>query len=653
MALIHLRDIHLAFGVAPILDGVDFNIEPNERVCLIGRNGEGKSSLFKVISGQIKADSGEYQISGNLKIAMLEQDIPETTGKVADIVMAGAGNVVNLLKDYETASHACAEGDMAACQRMSDLQHAIDDAHGWDLQREVQTLLSMMGLDGEADLSELSGGRKRRVLLARALITKPDVLLLDEPTNHLDVESIEWLEQFLLNAQGLTLLFISHDRAFIDKVATRIVELDRGILRSYDVTQGVKGYARYQELKEMQLVAEEKANANFDKRLAEEEVWIRQGIKARRTRNEGRVRALKALREERKARREQVGQVNISMNDGDSSGKLVCNVKHLNLAYDNKVLVKDFTTSIIRGDRIGIVGKNGVGKSTLIHAILGLDQPDIIKTGSVKLGTNLQIAFLDQLRDQLDLEATVVQNVAEGSDFVEVGGKKKHIIGYLQDFLFAPERARTPVKALSGGERNRVLLAKQLLKPANILVLDEPTNDLDMATLELLEEAVDSFNGTILLISHDRTFMDNVVTSTWVFDTDADGNGIVKEYVGGYQDYLEQKAREDKAQAAKQPKMEKVEKADKPKAAPIEASTTTTPAPAAKKKLSYKEQRELDNLPKEIAELEAEQADLQAKLADGSWFVSDLDAATKASERLTEIDDLLLEKLERWEFLDN
>ena len=653
MALIHLRDIHLAFGVAPILDGVDFNIEPNERVCLIGRNGEGKSSLFKVISGQIKADSGEYQISGDLKIAMLEQDIPETTGKVADIVMAGAGNVVNLLKDYETASHACAEGDMSACQRMSDLQHAIDDAHGWDLQREVQTLLSMMGLDGEADLSELSGGRKRRVLLARALITKPDVLLLDEPTNHLDVESIEWLEQFLLNAQGLTLLFISHDRAFIDKVATRIVELDRGILRSYDVTQGVKGYARYQELKEMQLVAEEKANANFDKRLAEEEVWIRQGIKARRTRNEGRVRALKALREERKARREQVGQVNISMNDGDSSGKLVCNVKHLNLAYDNKVLVKDFTTSIIRGDRIGIVGKNGVGKSTLIHAILGLDQPDIIKTGSVKLGTNLQIAFLDQLRDQLDLEATVVQNVAEGSDFVEVGGKKKHIIGYLQDFLFAPERARTPVKALSGGERNRVLLAKQLLKPANILVLDEPTNDLDMATLELLEEAVDSFNGTILLISHDRTFMDNVVTSTWVFDTDADGNGIVKEYVGGYQDYLEQKAREDKTQTAKQPKVEKVEKAEKPKAAPIEASTTTTPAPVAKKKLSYKEQRELDSLPQEIAELEAEQADLQAKLADGSWFVSDLDAATKASERLTEIDDLLLEKLERWEFLDN
>ncbi len=654
MALIHLRDIHLAFGVAPVLDGVDFNIEPGERVCLIGRNGEGKSTLFKVINGQVKPDSGEFQINGDLKIAMLEQDIPETTGKVTDIVMAGAGDVANWLKQYDNASMKCAEGDMKACDLMAELQHKIDDKHGWDLTREVQTMLSMMGLDGEADISELSGGRKRRVLLARALITKPDVLLLDEPTNHLDVESIEWLEQFLLNAQGLTLLFISHDRSFIDKIATRIVELDRGILRSYDVTQGDlsknhRGYARYQELKEMQLAAEDKANANFDKKLAEEEVWIRQGIKARRTRNEGRVRALKALREERRARREQVGQVNISMNDGETSGKLVANVKHLNLAYGDKILVKDFNTTIMRGDRIGIIGKNGVGKSTLIHAIfsqqLGIDQPEISKTGSVTLGTNLQIAFLDQLRDQLNLEATVVQNVAEGSDYVEVAGKKKHIIGYLQDFLFAPERARTPVKALSGGERNRVLLAKQLLKPANILVLDEPTNDLDMATLELLEEAVDSFNGTILLISHDRTFMDNVVTSTWVFNEDAEGNGIVKEYVGGYQDYLVQKQREE----ANKPK-EKTEKIEKPKAQPVkEAAKAET---TAKKKLSYKEQRELDSLPKEIAELEAEQAELQTKLADGSWFISDMENATKASQRLEKIDDLLLEKMERWSELD-
>lgn len=645
MALIHLRDIHLAFGVAPVLDGVDFNIEQGERVCLIGRNGEGKSTLFKVINGQVKPDSGEFQISGDIKIAMLEQDIPETSGNVRDIVMAGAGDVATWLADYDQASLACADGDMTACELMADLQHKIDDKHGWDLAREVQTMLSMMNLDGDADISELSGGRKRRVLLARALITKPDVLLLDEPTNHLDVESIEWLEQFLTNAQGLTLLFISHDRSFIDKIATRIVELDRGVLRSYDVTQGglsknMRGYARYQELKELQLIAEEKNNANFDKKLAEEEVWIRQGIKARRTRNEGRVRALKALREERKARREQVGQVNISMNDGESSGKLVANVKHLNLGYGGKTLVKDFNTSIMRGDRIGIIGKNGVGKSTLIHAILDIPQPDITKTGSVKLGTNLQIAFLDQLRDQLDLEATVVQNVAEGSDFVEVGGKKKHIIGYLQDFLFAPERARTPVKALSGGERNRVLLAKQLLKPANILVLDEPTNDLDMATLELLEEAVDSFNGTILLISHDRTFMDNVVTSTWVFDTDSEGNGIVKEYVGGYQDYLAQKQREE---------------ANKPKTTKTEPKKTEPPKPVQetpKKKLSYKEQQELVNLPKEIEALEKEQAELQAKLADGSWFVEDLANATKASERLSEIDDMLLEKMERWSQLD-
>lgn len=649
MALIHLRDIHLAFGIAPILDGVDFNIEQGERVCLIGRNGEGKSTLFKVISGQVKPDSGEFQVNGDIKIVMLEQDIPETTGKVNDIVMAGAGDVAKWVKEYDTASQACADGDMKACELMADLQHKIDDKHGWDLSREVQTMLSMMGLDGDADISELSGGRKRRVLLARALITKPDVLLLDEPTNHLDVESIEWLEQFLLGSQGLTLLFISHDRSFIDKIATRIVELDRGILRSYDVTKQIgnvnQGYARYQELKEQQLNAEEKANANFDKKLAEEEVWIRQGIKARRTRNEGRVRALKALREERRARREQVGQVNISMNDGETSGKLVCNVKNLNLAYGDKKLVKDFNVSIMRGDRIGIIGQNGVGKSTLIHAILGLDQPDIVKTGWVKLGTNLQIAFLDQLRDQLDLEATVVQNVAEGSDFVEVGGKKKHIIGYLQDFLFAPERARTPVKALSGGERNRVLLAKQLLKPANILVLDEPTNDLDMATLELLEEAVDSFNGTILLISHDRTFMDNVVTSTWVFDTDSEGNGVVKEYVGGYQDYLIQKQRED----ANKPK-EKKEKIEKPKAEPVK--TETPKSETVKKKLSYKEQRELESLPNEIAELEAEQSELQGKLADGSWFVTDLDGATKASQRLEEIDALLLEKMERWSELD-
>ena len=644
MALVHLKNIHLAFGVAPILDGIDLSISEGERVCLIGRNGEGKSTLFKLINGSLQPDSGEVIINNSVRIAMLEQDVPESKGRILDIVMGGSPRTAQLLKDYNIKVEACAEGDMAACDAMATLQHDIDAVHGWDLEREATNLITNMGLNPEDDLSALSGGRKRRVLLARALVTKPDLLLLDEPTNHLDVDSIEWLEQFLKEWQGLTLLFVTHDRAFVDKLATRIIELDRGKLSSYDVTQGAGGYARYQELKEQQLLAEEKNQANFDKKLAQEEVWIRQGIKARRTRNEGRVRELKQLREERKARREQVGNVNITMTSGDKSGKLVCQVKNLHLAYDGDVLVDNFSTTIVRGDKIGIIGPNGVGKTTLIKAILGMSDPQLTQTGSVTLGTNLKIAFFDQLRDQLDLEASVAENVSEGSDFVEVGGRKTHIMSYLQDFLFAPERARTPVKALSGGERNRVLLAKQLLKPANILILDEPTNDLDMATLELLEESVASFNGTILLISHDRAFMDNVVTSTWVFDKNEAGNGIVKEFVGGYQDYLVQKDRSDKTIAATAGK--KTSKAAPDKSADSEFVASN------KKKLSYNEQRELEALPQQIKQLEEEQADLQAKLADGSWFTKDLQAATAASERLTAIDDELMEKLERWEALE-
>jgi ATP-binding cassette subfamily F protein uup len=644
MALVHLKNIHLAFGIAPILDGIDLSISEGERVCLIGRNGEGKSTLFKLINGSLQPDSGEVIMNNSVRIAMLEQDVPESEGRILDIVMGGSPRTAQLLKDYNIKLDACADGDMDACDAMATLQHDIDAVHGWDLEREATTLITNMGLNPEDDLSALSGGRKRRVLLARALVTKPDLLLLDEPTNHLDVDSIEWLEQFLKDWQGLTLLFVTHDRAFVDKLATRIIELDRGQLSSYDVTQGAGGYARYQELKEQQLLAEEKNNANFDKKLAQEEVWIRQGIKARRTRNEGRVRELKQLREERKSRREQVGNVNITMTSGDKSGKLVCKVKNLHLEYDGDVLVDGFSTTIVRGDKIGIIGPNGVGKTTLIKAILDMSDAELTQTGSVTLGTNLKIAFFDQLRDQLDLEASVAQNVSEGSDFVEVGGRKTHIMSYLQDFLFAPERARTPVKALSGGERNRVLLAKQLLKPANILILDEPTNDLDMATLELLEESVASFNGTILLISHDRAFMDNVVTSTWVFDKDEEGNGIVKEYVGGYQDYLVQKDRNDKPLASANSKKSN-------KANPAKANDSDLPA-ANKKKLSYNDQRELDALPKQIKLLEEEQAGLQAKLADGSWFTQDLEAATAASERLTAIDDELMQKLERWEALE-
>lgn len=681
MALISLRNIKLSFGVAPILNGVDFQLHAGERVCLIGRNGEGKSTLLKLINQSIVPDDGEMNVNNGLKVTMLAQDVPQSDGKVLDIVLQGAGDIAQVLTDYHTASDACSLGDMQACERMSELQIQLDDGDGWDLERQAQSILATMGLNPNDDIASLSGGRKRRVLLAQALIAKPDILLLDEPTNHLDVASIEWLENYLLGA-NLTLLFITHDRAFVDKLATRIIELDRGILRSYDVrakeikdvkdTDAVNnsaGYARYLVLKQQQLEAEEKANANFDKKLAEEEAWIRQGIKARRTRNEGRVRALKQLRVERQARREKVGDINISMNDTEKSGKLVCNIKKLNLTYHapdvteqkenpknkSQQLVKDFNATIMRGDKIGIIGPNGVGKSTLIHAIFqeltGKDMSDLTKTGSVKLGTNLEIAFFDQLRDQLDLEQSVAFNVSEGSDYVEVAGRKKHIIGYLQDFLFAPERARTPVKALSGGERNRVLLAKQLLKPANIMVLDEPTNDLDMATLELLEEAVTSFNGTLLLISHDRSFMDNVVTSTWVFS----GDGDIKEYVGGYQDYLHQSMREDAIkQNTKKPSSDKSSEKEVEKQTKTEKtkSTQDNSKPKKAKKLSYKEQRELDALPDEMATLEAEQAQLEEKLADGTWFMKDAVEATKATERLGEIETLLMEKLERWDELD-
>ena len=647
MALIHLKNISLAFGVAPVLDHVNFSLDTGERVCLIGRNGEGKSTLFKLIDGTQAPDDGEIIIADGLRVAMLAQDVPNDDGTLLDIVMNGDEKVATLLRQYHDLSDKCGVGDMTACERMTDVQHEIDALHGWDLERNARALLDNMGLNPTDRLADLSGGRKRRVLLARALVVKPDVLLLDEPTNHLDVESIDWLENYLLG-QNLTVLFITHDRKFVDNLATRIVELDRGKLSTYDVTQGVKGYARYQELKELELASEAKSFEEFDKKLAQEEVWIRQGIKARRTRNEGRVRALKALREERKQRRDVAGSVSLTQNVSEKSGKIVCEVKDLSLQYDGKTLVKNFSTLLMRGDKVGIIGNNGVGKTTLIRTVLGLD--DSAKVGgTVKLGTNLNIAFFDQLKDQLDGEKSVAENVSEGSDYVDVGGRRTHILGYLQDFLFTPNRARTPVKALSGGEKARVLLAKNLLKPANVLVLDEPTNDLDMATLELLEEFVAGFDGTILLISHDRTFMDNVVTQTWVFGTDKDGHGVIDEYVGGYQDYLTQKARSEPTK----PKTDKVEKAEKSETVKTDKPKSDTPKPEQKRKLSYKEQRELESLPNEIAEFESEQSELNDKLADGSLFVSDLALATQYSERLGEIDELLMEKLERWDELEN
>ena len=629
MAYITLRDVQLAFGGPALLDGANFNLERGERVCLIGRNGEGKSTLLKLIEGSLLPDAGEVSLQNGITISMLAQDVPMDSGKVADIVADGAGEAASVLKAYHEASDACVLGDMEACERMGNLQHKMDQLDGWSLETKVNAILSKMGLDPEADLADLSGGRKRRVLLARALLTQPDVLLLDEPTNHLDVESIEWLEKFLLDQNNLTLLFISHDRSFVDSIATRIVELDRGTLRSYE-----GNYSRYLELKEQQMEAEEKANALFDKKLAEEEVWIRQGIKARRTRNEGRVRALKALREESRARRSQQGKVSMATQDANRSGKVVFEIENLSVTFGNNApIIKDFSTLVLRGDRIGLVGDNGVGKTTLIKAILGEQE----HTGNVKTGTQLEVAYFDQLRNALDLEKSVKDNVSEGSDHVDVNGSRRHIYSYLQDFLFSPERARTPVKALSGGERNRILLAKLLLKPSNLIVMDEPTNDLDMVTLELLEEMLGGYKGTLLLISHDRAFMDNVVTSTWVFD----GKGNIDEYIGGYQDYLEQ--RPDQTVVDQKSAVKKA-------AAKAEAAAQTTQP--KKVKLSYKDQRALEQLPAEMEALEKEQAEINAQLADGSLFVSDNAKAMKLSNRLTEIDDELLEKMERWEELE-
>ena len=629
MAYITLRDVQLAFGGPALLDGANFSLERGERVCLIGRNGEGKSTLLKLIEGSLLPDGGEVSLQNGITISMLAQDVPMDSGRVADIVADGAGEAANILRAYHEASEACVLGDMDACERMGNLQHQMDQHDGWALETKVNAILSKMGLDPEADLADLSGGRKRRVLLARALLTQPDVLLLDEPTNHLDVESIEWLEKFLLDQNNLTLLFISHDRSFVDNIATRIVELDRGILRSYE-----GNYSRYLELKAQQMEAEEKQNALFDKKLAEEEVWIRQGIKARRTRNEGRVRALKALREESRARRSQQGKVSMATQDAQRSGKVVFEIENLQVKFgNNDPIIKDFSALVLRGDRIGLVGDNGVGKTTLIKAILGEQEHG----GNVKTGTQLEVAYFDQLRNALDLEKSVKDNVSEGSDHVDVNGSRRHIYSYLQDFLFSPERARTPVKALSGGERNRILLAKLLLKPSNLIVMDEPTNDLDMVTLELLEEMLAGYKGTLLLISHDRAFMDNVVTSTWVFD----GKGNIDEYVGGYQDYLEQ--RPDQTVVDQKSAVKKA-------AAKAEAAAQTTQP--KKVKLSYKDQRALEQLPAEMEALEKEQAEINAQLADGSLFVSDNAKAMKLSNRLTEIDDELLEKMERWEELE-
>ena len=625
MALLSLKQVVVSFGGPNLLDKVDFQLDRGERVCLVGRNGAGKSTLMKLIAGDIKQDSGEL-VGQNLKIARLEQEVPsDTHGAVFDVVAEGLGDIAPLLIEYHAIIQQLATDSsdkvLAALERV---QHKLEAGDGWSVEQKVESVISRLSLDPDALFSSLSGGKKRRVLLAQALVKEPDILLLDEPTNHLDIESIQWLEDFLKSYVG-TVLFITHDRAFLQALATRIVQLDRGQLTSFP-----GDYQNYLQRREAMLAEEEQQNALFDKKLAQEEVWIRQGIKARRTRNEGRVRALQQLRVERSQRRDQQGDVSMQLQEAKRSGRLVVEVEGIGHSYDGKTLFSDFTCLISRGDRIGIMGPNGCGKSTLLSILLGRLQPE---TGTVRLGSNLEIAYFDQLRAQLNEDATVVENVGQGSDHVEINGARKHIIGYLQDFLFTPERARTPVKALSGGERNRLLLAKLFTQPANLLVMDEPTNDLDAETLDLLEDVLMNYQGTLLLVSHDRTFIDNVVTSTIVFDSD----GMLREYVGGYEDWLRQR-----------PAPGKVEK--KPK---VSESSDTEKRVSKKSKLSYQEQQDLAALPKVIEALEQQQAELQQEINQPSFYQQAANVITQTQESLAELDANLEAAYDQWQRLES
>lgn len=624
MALLFLRDISLSFGAAPLLDKIHFQVEAGERVCIVGRNGEGKSTLLKIIEGMQPADEGSRIVQDGIKIAKLRQDVPhDIEGSVFDVVALGLGDIGETLKAYH---HAALDGDM---DQLEKLQHKIEAQNGWDMNQQVDTILSKLDLPADDEFSSLSGGMKRRVLLAQALIQKPDILLLDEPTNHLDIPSIQWLEGFVKNLR-CALIFITHDRAFLQALATRIVEVDRGQLFNWECD-----YLTYLERKQAQLESEAKTHAEFDKKLAQEEVWIRQGIKARRTRNEGRVRALEKLRLERQARRSQQGSANLQVNVGDTSGKKVIEISHLSFGWPDKAIVNDFSTLIVRGDKVGLIGPNGCGKSTLLKLLLGQANP---QQGKVELGTNLQIAYFDQHRAKLNEELSVAQNVLDSSDYVEINGQRKHIIGYLSDFLFAPDRARQPVKSLSGGERNRLLLAQVFAKPSNLLILDEPTNDLDVETLELLEDLLMNYQGTVLIVSHDRAFLNNVVTSSIVFDAP----GLVNEYVGGYDDWLRQRPNLATASV-------KGTSASKNETQQV---TSATQANKPAKKLSYKDQREYDSLPGLIEQLETELEALGALVADPAFYQQDQAKIDKTLAKIQYKESELEQAFERWEVLE-
>ncbi len=627
MSLARVQSLSISFGDKPVLSQASFAIDGDQRIALVGRNGTGKSTLLKLLAGQQQPDSGEIVFRQGVQVAYLPQDVPTTLdGTVADVVASAVGEVGQLLVDYQRVSMELADG-IGDGEELSHLQAKIDAVDGWSVSQRINEILSRMSLNGEVLFNTLSGGLRRRVLLAKALLTQPDILLLDEPTNHLDIPSIEWLEQTLMGLR-CTLVFVTHDRAFLKQLANRIIELDRGLL-----TDWPGNHDTYLSGKAAALEAEQQQNALFDKRLAEEERWIRQGIKARRTRNEGRVRALKQMRTERSQRIDRLGTAQLAANVGEKSGKVVVEAEGIHFGFDDKAVVKNFSTTMMRGDKIGIVGPNGVGKSTLVRLLLGQLEP---QSGSVKLGTNLDIAYFDQLRAQLRHDLSAMDNVSGGQDMVTVNGETKHIIGYLQDFLFMPARARAPITALSGGETNRLMLAKLFLKPSNFLVLDEPTNDLDVETLELLEVLVSDYTGTVLLISHDREFLDNTVTSTLVFGE----NGRVFDYVGGYSDAMRQFAAQTGAGSAAASKS-----ASKP-------AKNAAKQPVKTVKLSYKDQRELDGLPADIERVEKELEQLQNQMAATDFYTSGKDtttvieAADKANAKLERL-------FERWDQLDS
>ena len=645
MALLSIKDVTFTFTHPVLLDGVTVNIERGERVGLVGRNGAGKSTLLKLIGGELKPDDGGVTLEAGACLASLMQHVPDAKGgSIFAQVSDGIPNIGGDIAEFRTLDLKSHTETLTADEQLrmdSAIERIGAEEKGWDALHSVERTLREMSLDPDQTFDSLSAGKKRRVLLARALVTEPDVLLLDEPTNHLDIDSILWLQDFLSRYSG-TLIFVTHDRAFLQALANRIIEVDRG--RLFDWTCD---YATFLTRRDAMLEAEEQQQALFDKKLAEEERWIRQGIKARRTRNEGRVRALKDLREVRKQRRDKVGKAKMQLQEAERSGMLVSKADNVSFAYDDQQIIRNLSTTIFRGDRIGLIGPNGVGKTTLLKVLLNDLKPN---SGTIRVGTNTSVAYFDQLRAQLEEDKSVRENIGDGSDYVLINGQRKHVVGYLQDFLFSPDRVQTRVSFLSGGERNRLLLARLFTKPANILVLDEPTNDLDAETLELLEELLSQFSGTLLLVSHDRAFLNNVATSTFVFE----GDGVIREFDGGYDDWLRQKS-DSNYQAAALAKSEKKYQESGSRTVPAsDNSPHSTPNSTAKpRKLSFKEQRELETLPRRIEEIENRQQKLHALMADPSFYQKPREDIAAATEELEQLEEELMEKFDRWESLES